>query len=126
MTKEELKIFVNNTVEDFLYRSSGAGSNCHISQSDFEDVAKPVATLAILNGYACFATYGIDSFAIKMIAYIKSLSFIVKIGGSYEFDMRELMHYHYKTISQKVRDDDLINFADLRDVIFELLREAEQ
>lgn len=124
MTKEQLKTIVKNSIDYCVY-CAGILDNDFLSKRDVEDVAKPIATLAVLNGFMGY-DYGIGSYSDIMGAYLKSLSLVTRIEGSYIEEMKELINDQYNKLLSTVRDDDNLDRFDLTVVIDDLLKEAKQ
>lgn len=125
MTNQELKLIIERKINNFMYRC-GAVGNSHLSQCDFDEVARPVATLAVLSGLRSYTMHALSAYSRCMRAYLDALSFIVRIGGSYEEDMREVIYDYYQEILVVIRDDDCLTNFDLIEVLDELYEEAKQ
>lgn len=124
MTILELKDLVKKTIDKCVYYS-GILNNSHLSKRDVEEVAKPIATLAVLYGYIGRVSFSL-SFVAKMHAYLKSLSLVVRIEGEYIKEMRELIDAQYNYIRSIIRNTDDLSTYDLTVVIESLIEEAEQ
>ena len=124
MTISELKTIVKNTIDKCVYYS-GILDNTHLSKRDVEEIAKPIATLAVLYGYAGRVAFSQSSIA-KMRAYLKSLSLVVRIEGEYIKETRELIDSQYNYIRSIIRNTDDLSIYDLTVVIESLIEEAEK
>lgn len=125
MTKEELKTLVKDTIDYCVHNLVGV-DNPYISKRDYNEAVKPIATLAVLNGYT-WLVYDIAKYSDIMDAYLKSLSFIVRIRAErYLRIMHQVINAQYDAIYKKVKDDANMTPFDLIVVLDELFEEVEK
>ena len=124
MTTHELKHEIKEKIDYFMY-CCGAVGNPHLSQRDFDEVAKPIATLAVLSGFRGNASGHLSSYPSVTRSYLIALSFIVRIGDTFVSDMTRLIYDMYDTVHRVVSDDDILDNWDLLTVIDDMYEEAK-
>ena len=124
MTRAELKHEIKESIDYFVYRL-GLTENPHLSKRDIDEVARPVATLAVLSAFAGNACGHLSSYPSVTRTYLISLSFIVRAEGTFVPDMTSLIYDMYEPIRRVVSDDDELDNWDLCSVIDDMYEEAK-
>lgn len=110
MTTEQIKAFIREELGSFYY-NCGAVGNSHLSQCDYNEVAKPIATQAFMNGLERCDTNGSYGHTLYMVesSYLTALAYVVraeKLDNFVDDQMHAIYNAYWRIRHYALEEDD--------------------